>query len=53
MTVLGKDAKARLERFVDHQEREEFDGEDLFLDLCRVLVLMLAVFAIVYGVWFN
>ncbi len=53
MAAIDKDSKARLERFVNHQERDDFDGEDLFLDLCRVLIFMLAVFAILYGVWFN
>ncbi|MRX28189.1 hypothetical protein [Kangiella sp. HZ709] len=53
MAVIGKDSKARLEKFIDHQDKDEFDSEDLFLDLCRVLILMLAVFAIVYALGFS
>lgn len=53
MAVIDKDSKARLEKFIEHQDPEEFDGEDLFLDLCRVLILMLAVFGILYCIWFN
>ncbi len=53
MAVIDNDSKARLEKFVRHQERDEVDAEDIFLDLCRVLILMLVVFAIIYGIGFN
>ncbi len=57
MATLDKDSKARLEKFVNHYKEggfdEDFDAEDLFLDLCRVLILMLVAFAIFYGVWIS
>ncbi|WP_251358824.1 hypothetical protein [Kangiella sp. TOML190] len=52
MATIDSDSKARLVKYVDHNEQESLDNEDIFLDLCRVLLVMLVVFALVYGVWF-
>ncbi len=52
MATIDSDSKARLVKYADHNEKEKLDTEDIFLDLCRVLLVMLLVFAIIYGVLF-